>query len=911
MTWQGRVPRRPPRRERCLLALSLLAAAGCRPRAGLPLEVEVAGCELLLRGPVCVVAEDGRVTLWVRTTPRARLELGGEAEAIGEPTLVQGGRRLLARVPSPGGELRLRAREEGGVAEYRLRLAPRGPRSALEEARSLRRAGKLAETRARLERELAGAPAAERAHRLGVLARLELSAGAVEPALERLQQAARLHHQAGCISEAVSDATALAYTLIYNGHRFVRARAILEEARLWSAEARFGPAEFYLAYASGSLAGRVGDYRRALGLLEAASQQAARLGLGREERLARQVYAMHLQSLGRGEEARRLLDEEWRALPAAATPCERADLLHKRAWSTLVALEGGAAIESPLALLEQARALYDGPCTGAPAERVNVRLNLAIAALHAGRAEQALAWMAAARRLELSRDVRFLLWERDLVGRLALRDGRTDDALEAYLGLEELAQGVMDTEARWRALVGAARAHAAAGEREAASAALARAEALLDQASWQVALGQGRTTFVAQRQHASELQVELLLERGEAALALDVVRRARRRALQAIWRADQLAQLPADRRAAWDRLMADYHARRDALNAALADAWRRPADELRLLLQEQEEQRRQLRRVLDEAAQLLGGRGGRAGPLRRPAEGELLLAYFPMGPRWAAFAADRTRTLHRWLTPPSAAADAASLGASLLEPLAASLAGRRRVIVLTYGAANRLDVHALPVGGRPLGELSEVVYGLDLEQAVPPARLAAQGAARRALVVIDPRSNLPALHQATATVRRALAGELTLLERATASSAAVRRALAGAELFHYAGHGSFGGPDGFESALLLAGGGELWVSDVLALPRAPRWAVLLGCDTGKSDDAAGPSLGLAQAFVAAGSELAVAAARPLDAEVAAILSQELYAQSRGGAPLDLAAAVHALRARLPAADWSSLRAYVP
>jgi riboflavin synthase len=53
------------------------------------------------------------------------------------------------------------------------------------------------------------------------------------------------------------------------------------------------------------------------------------------------------------------------------------------------------------------------------------------------------------------------------------------------------------------------------------------------------------------------------------------------------------------------------------------------------------------------------------------------------------------------------------------------------------------------------------------------------------------------------------------------------------DTFHYAGHGAFGGVDGVECRLSLAGG-ELGVVDILAARVAPRRVVLSACESGRT-----------------------------------------------------------------------------
>ncbi len=136
-----------------------------------------------------------------------------------------------------------------------------------------------------------------------------------------------------------------------------------------------------------------------------------------------------------------------------------------------------------------------------------------------------------------------------------------------------------------------------------------------------------------------------------------------------------------------------------------------------------------------------------------------------------------------------------------------------------------------------------MTYGVDL-----PARPLApiEGAATSALVVADPRGDLPAARdeaQRIAGVLRARGGlEPLVLQGREATHRAVRDAieLQQTTLLHYAGHGVFEGRDGWESGFPLAAGGWLSVGDVLVLRRAPALVLLSGCETARASSARPP-----------------------------------------------------------------------
>jgi CHAT domain-containing protein len=224
-----------------------------------------------------------------------------------------------------------------------------------------------------------------------------------------------------------------------------------------------------------------------------------------------------------------------------------------------------------------------------------------------------------------------------------------------------------------------------------------------------------------------------------------------------------------------------------------------------------------------------------------------------------------------------------------------------------------VDFHALPLFGEPLLAHHLVVYSLDL-----PARPSVPLPDRPvALLVADPEGNLPAAGREAAVVSTAIGSwgkgwTLKRLDGPQATAGAMRRALLAADLFHFAGHGNYAGFAGWDSALQLAGGLPLTLSDLMALRRVPSWVVLSACDGGRASvQAPGEGIGLAQVFLLAGSRAVIATTRLVDDRMARDLIVELYRGWQPGEdlPRQLQRAQLACRRQSPAADWASFRLF--
>jgi tetratricopeptide (TPR) repeat protein len=897
----------------CLAAL-LLACGSGSPLPPAP-RVEYGGCwSVSMPGPVCALypsreePSESRLRLWVKAEPGAEVEIRcGNRVVPATGQEVQGGLLIPIEIPVKCRLLTVRLRGPDGTRSrpWSLRVTPAEIPPWWTEAVRLQSAGESRQA----QRRLAGktVPQSERGLLLWALAILARQEGNDEESAAYLRQGIASDQGLGVLSGEWTKRGLLAWIEINHG-QLAEARSILPSRPLPAG----APAEAQIlkAFYQGLLADRVGDYRSALEELQSAADLAERNGSGTYRWKAEQLLAHTYQSLGRSRKAADLF-KRLRAEPQLAeSPCDRGDLLVNLAWSWLLAREGGEAPGDPIPVLQEAQAIYDREACRAE-QRLNARLNLALAHQQAGR------WRDARRTLEEIRPLASAallsqrLWWLDLEGRQAIAEGRPARALELYRELAGVARRADSLEGSFRAALGRAHARIALGERTAAVGDLAVADGLLDEQTWLIPASEGRDTFLAQREEATRLDLELLLAAGRKRSAFALARRARSRLLRQLGVQDRLTQLTSEERQRWEKALSAYWTVREAIDREAADEWQIPPARVEHAREDRSAQLAKARKDLDAAIASFGA------PLRRaedslspPRRGEIILAYHALPRGWAGFAAHRGGLeVATFTLPPAALADPAALGRLLLAPFRSAINRSERVRVLPSGPLQRVDFHSLPLAGEPLLARHAVVYSLDLA-----SRPSAEAPARpAALLVADPQGNLAAARQEAATVSaaiRAWGWPLTRLDGPAAGAGPVRRALATADLFHFAGHGNFAGFAGWDSALRLADGSRLTLSDLLALRRVPAWVVLSACDSGRSSEQApGEGIGLAQAFLLAGAREVIAAVRPVDDATARDLIGELYREWQPGADLarQLQRAQLACGRRHPGGDFASFR----
>lgn len=870
----------------------LLAWAGlclaCGSRAGPPaaLDVEYGRCyEVDLPGPVCVLRKDRRINVWLKDHlgERAEIRAGGQLlKAAAEE--VRRGRRYRLEIPPGATSLSVSLPPRNGRPAMRWSLALR----QLElpawdpEIRALISGGRRKEARQRLTALLRQAAPKERGTLLWFLVTVAYLDANWQEAEDLLRDGITEDRSAGSLSGVFEKEAMLAGLLTGQGD-FRGARQILEGLKPppeASAESKY-----LVAFHRGVLASRTGDYREALRQIRNAVEWGDKVYRPDFRWKAEQVEASLLLDLGRTQEAdalfERLQDEPW-----PERECDRGDLLINRAWAWLLAREAGGPAKDPEPILERARDVYESDALCTPQQRLNADLNLALAYQQSGRWLEARRSLDRARQWAATESLRERLWRLDLEGREAIAEGDPARALGPYGELERLAERSLSLDGRFRATFGRARAQLRLGQRSAALRTLEQADHLIDEEAWHVPAYEGRDTLVATREAATKLYLKLLLEERDRRTALALVRRARSRLLRQLTVRDRLAQLDRQEQERWDLELARYRAVRDAIDRQAAEEWQLPGNQRKLARESRAEQLAKAREDLDQAVwSALGfSDGAREGRLVPPGPGEILLAYHPLPDgQWAGFAADERRIEVSRFDLPGGDLSPGALASRLLAPFHSALARAERVRVLPYGRLRSVDFHVLPFEGEPLLARRLVVFGLDLP--VRPAPVPPGGGL--ALLVSDPRGDLKAAREEAGLVAKALRGwgpgwTLERLEGAAARAEAVRPALSRAALFHYAGHGTFAGFTGWDSVLELAEGTRLTLGDLQALGRAPTWVVLSSCEAGRSSgQAPGEGIGLANAFLLAGSEAVVAATRRVPDETARDLMRELYSGWKG------------------------------
>jgi CHAT domain-containing protein len=558
------------------------------------------------------------------------------------------------------------------------------------------------------------------------------------------------------------------------------------------------------------------------------------------------------------------------------------------------------------------------PGLGAAPNLANVRtLGLARGHLALGQYDQACAALDSDRSFDFRRSVDALLngnppnwvWQQlprlFMLARCRQGQGRVTEAKAAYDELLALPVLRQNRGIAWLVLHGRARIAEDEGEREGAVRLLREALEIIEQLRSSIDTEAAKIGFVGDKQAVYGALIALLMAQGKPAEALEVVERAKARALvdlladrygaaaaeQVLPRGDaRLASLLLRHREAEETLQAQNPARGEA-------AWVQQRNSVLQATQ-------QLRQAAPELASLMSASAATAAELVQLLDkDEVGLQYYVQGDRLYAvvFGPHLGSTGSRAYTldgvgllndvrdfraaitrrTPQALVLAQKLHGRLIAPLQEAL-GRQAVLLVPHGVLHYLPFAALHDGQRFLLDrhplrLSTSASALKFLRQTPAV------AGAPVLILGNPTGDLPSAEQEARRLKRLLPGS-TLLLGPAATRAALFAQAPPARTVHIASHALFDARQPLDSRLILApvgalDTGELRVSDIYGLQLTADLVTLSACETGlgRITDG-GEVIGMTRGFLYAGASSVVASLWQVPDDATATLMEGFYAK---------------------------------
>ncbi len=219
----------------------------------------------------------------------------------------------------------------------------------------------------------------------------------------------------------------------------------------------------------------------------------------------------------------------------------------------------------------------------------------------------------------------------------------------------------------------------------------------------------------------------------------------------------------------------------------------------------------------------------------------------------------------------------------LVRPLEPLIADANRLLIAPDGLLFAIPFHALHDGREYLLEQYEIGYvpsAGTLQLCEANQRRGTQ--ASQALVLgYSAGDSLPYVRQEVEAVAHAIPWAAVFTEEA-ASLSALKAHAPMSRLVHLATHAVFRADNPLFSALQLAGGDWLRVTDLYTLQLNGALVTLSGCETGLHRLLGGDLLGLSRGFFCAGASALVVSLWPVDDVSTAILMQEFYSHLIAG-----------------------------
>lgn len=833
-----------------------------------PPEVVYGGCVEF--GPeTCILERPSKVTVWLDVSPATPLLVridGSPVPATGR-AIHGGGVRLEVEVPDGAGGMQVETPEKAWNPEVTLAFEwrtypPIDSLSAKELQPFVEASSGWAKLRAldRLRRLSQNDPDKS------------LSLGQAELELAREMNADRhqtmvLAHRAHYDIEVTRD------------HE--RAREALDQLRPLSETSPFAAARSQ--YYSSLLARRTGDLGTAIVGFEDARTRSERLNFGVPNVLG--MLANTLAELGRGEEARALFRQRETELWAHDPSCSQwLRIANNIAWGQLVLASAGLEHDDPRPLLLAALGKADG-CPH-PKREAALLLDLALAELEYDRPFEAQGWLAQISTVPPS--YRGWVDIAQSAAALGYGDAWSQAPLIRRLGESD------DFELAWNQTVRHGDQLAEWGFDALASEAYLEGEQQLRATFEQVGTNQGGELYLAGRSASLDGLVQSLSRQGRVEEAACAIRLARAREFARLDRTARLGAATAEERTHWEREVAAISVQQRAIAQRQARLWELSEREQVHVSANLSSQTRENQERLDAAIRGLGLEPSARSceELRAPSIGEVILVAH--GSSVFALGGSKVEACSR----------------SDLSPLQ-TLATASRITVVETGLEEAAPLHLAPWrDARSLVDLAPVSYSLDL-----PRRHASRSRGRTALVLADPRNNLPAARTEADIVGRTLERadwRVIDIRGSDATLSSLFEHVPTVDQLHYAGHGVRSGLSGWDSALLLANDERLGVHDVFTFSAVPRGVVLTGCETaGSTPDTVGGGMNIGRAFVLAGSDWVIAADTEVADSFAADVGAAVHSSQARDGPTRLREALLRLRADDPELPWQQFRVITP
>ena len=825
------------------------------------------------------------------------------------------GHRIVLSVPASAQELVVESANPD-ISDWTLSIISFQERPAvMSDAVALEQSSQRDEALQLLETALPTLAPHWQAEAMSHVARMYKRLGRADEALQSFEQSMDLHLQTGGLSHYVRDGTAAVHTLIMDaGMQLNQARDLASSLR--GILPQHYESQHFYHWASLFGANKANAHQNALYHGLSGSELARRLGNNDFERYHALFVAHTYKKTGRASEAERILEAGAPQFNLETNRCEDAEALNTLGFIQWLRLQEASKDEVVLLAKKSLKNFQDAyqisklKCSSDNITRLEINnslVNLALGYLANNdikRANEALNKLYETPQISLFHHE----WGTQIRAEIYLKTGRAKDALIEFETLATLSEGVVKPYLQLWSILGKARAHQMLGHLDDSLTYWNEANLKIEEEGLLIPIHESRELYLAQYQRIFRDLIEYLVKANRPKAALAMVRSHRSQLLRGLAWQNRLANLNNAERMQWQNALGRFKVVRAELAELRQSSWSIPKAELAKHNAEKYRLEVEAANALHGVLSSISYRVESTEYRYLNAPDSIRLTYFSTAEKLYQFVETSEATRVRWTTVKDTIDLSEQLVKNLIEPELKQLRRAKKIHLSPGSELAKIDFHALQIHGNSLTSIAPILYDLSI-----PVRPRTRNNESSIFLVVDPSGNLPEARREGQQIQTTLSTHgfnVETLSGSAAVTSAIIEKMQDHQIFHYAGHGEFDESNPTFSSLLLGKDTQLTVSDILALTNAPETVILSACETAMVNvDSSHDSIGIAQAFLTAGTTYVVASTRKVDDTLSRFLMKEFYESFSQSKNVESAFqfAQRQAATKLPDSDWATYR----
>ena len=716
------------------------------------------------------------------------------------------------------------------------------------------------------------------------LGRASLSRNEVDEAVNYLNNSNGIFERHDLKNKFIDNSTVLVYIYLQLQDNPVKSEQILANL---TTEKNDTKSLFYKSFYLGQLASYLGALQDAENYFHQAKKIARNYDLKKEYVDSEFMYTQLLIRSGLTEKAvtkRRELVEQ---VPHAWTKCRLSKYYNGLGWAQIKLLESTPASSTansvnPLPSLQRSLQLLESSCPKSISDKVTIILNLSKAYYLAEQTSEASFQLSNIFKLKANLNYAQTLEFLELQGLLALKNGKVNESIEHFEKLLTLAKKVKYSEFTIDALVGKAKSYEMSGRYLDAIEHYKKAEQVIFDEFINIPMTSSQPYFLSSKMNFSYAYVDLLVRLNRTKEAMTVARRFRARWIDSIHRVTQRSLSRVIHEKEWVATIGQIRKLRKSIIAQQSLEWSIPFDQVDHAKRRLAEEKLALSNLFDKSIRLVNNAVGyEESAQTTPKKGELFLFFYAINDSFIGFASNssiiKSHTISFDKASTLSAIDLANEWVSIFEK---EFEDADKIKIFPFGLMKKVDFQTLPYKNDILLAHKSISYGVDLK--ILDLNKKPSPKSIRSLIVANSLGDLKETEKEAYTLAKLTKGYDWNTQTLTSNQVvydSLKSKLEKAQHFHYAGHVNQARSNVFQHHFPLSNNAEMDGADILMLRQVPTWVVLSACNSAlNNNNISAQSIGLAHAFIIAGSKKVVATVRPVLDKQASHIMQKFYLQ---------------------------------